>query len=235
MLSLSVIIPVYNEGELIGKTLVGIEHSLKIPHEIVIIYDFEEDNTLQAIQLLQESMKNLRIVRNGYGRGVANAIKSGFAAARGEAIVVTMGDGSDDPGTIEAMYRKILEGFDLVCGSRYMDGGVQLGGPRMKRFLSRLAGLSLNLLTGIPTKDVTSAFKMYRKEIVERIDLESDGGFEISMELTVKAYFAGYRIGEVPTVWLDRSAGVSKFKMWKWLPRYLRWYYLALRSRSRAS
>lgn len=103
-----------------------------------------------------------------------------------------------------------------------------MGGPRLKSLTSRLAGRSLRLLTGIPTADVTSAFKMYRRELLRNIAIKSDGGFEVSMEITVKAFLQGYRITEVPTTWRDRSGGESKFRMWKWLPKYLRWYAFAL-------
>ncbi len=99
----------------------------------------------------------------------------------------------------------------------------------MKGFLSRTAGQSLHWLVGLPTADPTSAFKLYRKSMLDRLDIESDQGFELGLEITVKAFLAGYRITEVPTVWRDREQGQSNFKLLRWLPRYLRWYGLALR------
>jgi hypothetical protein len=129
------------------------------------------------------------------------------------------------------MLAKIDEGFDIVAASRYMPGGDQIGGPPFKTFLSRLAGRSLYVLAGIPTRDPTSAFKMYRRSMLEKLQIESDRGFEISLEIVVKAHLAGYRITEVPTVWRDREEGESNFKLMRWLPRYLRWYGLALRGR----
>jgi hypothetical protein len=112
-----------------------------------------------------------------------------------------------------------------------MNGGSQKGGPKFKGFLSRMAGCSLRWLTGIPTHDITNSFKMYRKSVIDTIEIESDGGFEIGMELTVKAFVAGYKIAEIPSSWQDRTAGESRFRLWKWLPKYLRWYWFAVANR----
>jgi hypothetical protein len=97
-----------------------------------------------------------------------------------------------------------------------------------------MAGLSLHHLTGLPTHDVSNSFKMYTREVLERIPIESDGGFEIGMEILIKAHFSGFRITEVPSLWRDRTAGQSRFKFAQWLPKYLRWYLFALRCRAKA-
>ena len=111
-----------------------------------------------------------------------------------------------------------------------MSGGKQYGGPFLKGLFSRVAGVSLHWLAGIPTHDISNSFKLYRRTILETIAIESAGGFEIGMEITVKAFLQGYKIAEVPTTWTDRSAGASNFKLWKWLPHYLRWYGLCVKS-----
>jgi dolichol-phosphate mannosyltransferase len=142
---------------------------------------------------------------------------------------VVMADLSDDLRAVEPMHRLLQEGYDVVCGSRYMSGGRQLGGPPLKTFLSRLAGKSLHLLTRLPTHDVTNSFKMYRASFLRSLTLESTGGFEIGMEIVVKAFVRGRPIAEVPSTWTDRVAGKSRFRLWKWLPNYLRWYAYAFR------
>ena len=131
------------------------------------------------------------------------------------------------------MYARICAGDDVVCGSRYMRGGRQNGGPLLKRVLSRVAGVSLFWVLGLPTHDATNAFKAYRTSLLRALEIEGDGGFEISMEITIKAWLAGGRITEMPATWTDRTAGTSKFRLWKWLPRYLHWYFYALRGRLR--
>jgi hypothetical protein len=135
-----------------------------------------------------------------------------------------MGDGSDDAGDIDAMYELAKGGAGVVAGSRYVRGGKQLGGPLLKRTMSRAAGLSLHWVAGIPIHDATSNFRMYSRRLLDKVTIESDGGFELGIELTVKAHLLGMRVAEVPTTWRDRTAGKSRFQLWRWLPRYLRWY-----------
>ncbi len=227
--SLSLVIPVYNEGAVIRQTLEGIEAVVDIPHEILIVYDSEDDDTLAAIDPLLPDLLHLRKTRNRWGSGALGAIRTGLQAAKAEAVIVTMADRSDEPSAMLAMYEKFQEGYDIVSGSRYMKGGAQVGGPVLKSMLSRWAGRSLRLLAGIPTSDITTSFRLYRKSVIDGLTVESDGGFEIAMELTVKAYFAGARVGEVPTTWRDRTHGESRFRLGRWLPKYLRWYAYALR------
>jgi glycosyltransferase involved in cell wall biosynthesis len=230
--SMEIIIPVYNEGENIVRTLSEIEAKVKHPYRVLVVYDFDQDNTLPPLRRYMESgHKGIRLEKNHYGRGALNAIRTGFESAEGDLCLVCMGDLSDDMSAVGDMLRKMDEGCDVVCGSRYMEGGRQIGGPLLKRTLSRLAGTSLHFIAGVPTHDVTNSFKMYRRSLLERIEIESSGGFEIGMEILVKAHLLGCKIGEVPSTWRDRSGGESKFRLWKWLPNYLHWYFLALKSR----
>ncbi|MDQ3001598.1 MAG: glycosyltransferase [Fibrobacterota bacterium] len=233
-----IIIPVYNEGENIVRTLKEIEGSVTHPHQITVVYDFDQDNTLPPLRRFMESNRaDIRTLKNNYGRGALNAIRTGFETSRGEWCLVCMGDLSDDMTAVTAMLAKADEGCDVVCGSRYMRGGKQIGGPLFKSLLSRLAGISLYHLAGVPTHDATNSFKLYRRNLFDRIRIESKGGFEIGMEIVVKAHLLGCRIGEVPSTWRDRSGGESKFKLVQWLPHYLHWYFMAFKGRfgSRAS
>ncbi len=228
-----IIIPVYNEGENIVRTLQEIGSKITHPHQILVVYDFEADNTLPPLKRFIESTGHtgIRMEKNHYGKGALNAIRSGFEAAQAELCLVCMGDLSDDMTAVGPMLAKMEEGCDVVCGSRYMRGGHQIGGPFLKGFLARLAGLTLHFLAGVPTHDVTNSFKMYRLSLLRRITIESQGGFEIGMEIVVKAHLLGCKIGEVPSTWRDRSGGESKFLLWKWLPNYLHWYFLAMKAR----
>ena len=226
--SINIIIPVYNEGENIERTLSEIEEKVKTPHKIFIIYDFNEDNTIPIVKKLMDTNRCIVLIKNSCGEGVLNAIRTGFAIIDEGAILVVMADLSDDLARVDDMFQKINEGYDIVCGSRYMRGGRQIGGPWLKNLLSRAAGISLYRITHIPTHDVTNSFKMYRKEVLNDIRIESTGGFEFGMEILVKAFLSGYKITEIPSTWRDRCAGESKFRLWRWLPKYLRWYCFGL-------
>lgn len=219
-------VPVYNEGENAAPTLRGIlEQTHTRPLEVLVVHDFDEDTTVPVVQRLQQEMPELKLYRNRLGRGVLNAIKAGLGAAAAPYVLVTMGDASDDPKDIDAMYALAIGGADVVAGSRYMRGGRQVGGPLLKRTLSRTAGLSLHWLGGLPVHDATSNFRLYSRRLLDRVTIESTGGFELGIELTVKAYLLGMKLAEVPTTWRDRTAGTSRFKLWQWLPRYLHWYW----------
>jgi glycosyltransferase involved in cell wall biosynthesis len=230
--ALSVVVPVYNEGENVVPTLRGIvEHTKTRPLEVLVVHDFDEDTTVAVVQRLQPELPQLRLHKNTLGRGVLNAMKSGLRAARAQHVLITMGDGSDNPADIDPMYELARGGADVVAGSRYMRGGRQLGGPLLKRTMSRTAGLSLHWLGGLPVHDATSNFRLYSKRLLNQVTIESEGGFELGLELTVKAYRLGMRVAEIPTTWRDRTAGTSRFKLWQWLPRYLHWYWRGMAGR----
>jgi len=230
---LQIIIPVYNEAENIGNTLSLIAGKVHTPYTIFIIYDMDTDNTLPVVRkyIDEHSCVNIRLIKNMFGSGVLNAIKTGFDSCSHGVALVVMADTSDDIDIVDAMFDKINEGFDLVCGSRYMKGGQQVGGPLIKKLMTRTAGVSLHLLTGIPTHDASNSFKMYRVSLLKEIQIESTGGFELGMEILVKAFTRGRHITELPATWRDRITGKSRFEIRKWTPHYLQWYFYALRWR----
>ncbi len=227
---LSIVMPVYNEGKIIPETVKRIHQQVKTPFELLIVYDMDEDTTTPAVKKIQNKYKNAKLVKNIYGRGALNAIKTGFTKAKGEAICVMMADLTDDPQTLNEMMKKFDAGFDIVSGSRYMPGGKQIGGPFLKQLMSKTAGISLHFLAGIPTWDPTNSFRLYSKRFLEKTKIESDGGFELGIELTVKAYFEGFKVTEVPTTW-DYLSKESRFLLKKWLPKYFKWYLWALEKR----
>lgn len=226
---LSVVIPVYNEAENIKKTLHNLITHAALIQEVIIVYDLDNDTTVPVVQAIKhEYIFPLCLVKNMYGRGALNAIKTGFVSAHGDAIVVVMADMADDLRILPYMYKEHIKGVDIVCGSRYMPGGKQIGGPFLKGLMSRVAGLSLYYLTPLSTRDITNSFKLYRTSLLRSIRIESTGGFELGMEITIKAFLQGAVITEIPSIWTDRTAGESRFKLWSWLPHYLYWYFLVL-------
>jgi hypothetical protein len=136
-----------------------------------------------------------------------------------------MADGSDDIRAISELSNLVNRGVAVACASRYMSGGQQIGGQRFKKFLSRSAGKSLFLFAGIGTHDPTNSFKSYSRDFLTRVGIESRSGFEIGIELVAKAHRLRLPVAEIPTIWLDRTSGESRFKVAKWAPKYLRWYF----------
>jgi dolichol-phosphate mannosyltransferase len=230
---LSIVLPVYNEGEAVEPVLRALHAGVRTPHELVVVYDFDGDTTVPVVTRLSAEIPGLRGLRNDLGRGVLNAMKAGIAGTQAPYVLISMADGSDEPHVVDPMVALARDGADVVAASRYMRRGRQIGGPLLKRLMSRAAGLSLHWVAGVPTHDPTNNFKLYRRSFLDATPIESTAGFELALELTVKATLAGRRVAEVPTTWRDRTAGQSNFKLRKWLPHYLRWYLTALRGRVR--
>lgn len=223
----SIVVPAYNEGEEIAPFLSRVAATVTLPFELLVVVDTPEDTTIPVVERIAAEDDRVRCVINTYGRGPAQAIRYGFDAAAAPTVVVTMADGSDDPRQIDELTVLVERGVVVAAGSRYMAGGQQIGGPRLKRTLSRLAGNSLHLFAGIGTRDATNSFKAYNTDFVRTVTIQSRDGFEIGLELTAKARRARLPVAELPTIWLDRTAGASNFQLRKWIPKYLRWYFFA--------
>jgi len=230
-MQISIIIPVYHEEKNIEKVLKQIKSEVKTPHETLIVYDTKRDPTFHTVTQLSNKYKNTKLVRNNIGskKGVVNAIKTGISQSKGEVVVIVMADLSDEISAIDKMFGLIQQGYDIIAASRYIQGGKKVGGPILKTYLSKVAGLSLHYIFKIPTRDATNAYKMYRKSIFRDIRIESTGGFEYSLEIVLKAYNKGYKITEIPTIWYDRMEGKSNFKLIKWLPKYIKTYLLVFK------
>jgi dolichol-phosphate mannosyltransferase len=227
----SVVVTAYNEGEAIVTCLDRILEAVSLPSEVLVVYDTPDDTTAKFVERYAENEPRVVPTLNTYGRGPARAIRYGIDHARADVVVVTMADGCDDPAQIDQLARLVERGVVVAAASRYARGGQQVGGPAMKGFLSRLAGVTLHLFARVGTRDATNSFKAYSADFVRRVGIESDAGFEVGLELVAKARRLRLPIAEVPTIWLDRSFGVSNFKLVKWLPKYLRWYRFAFGSR----
>jgi dolichol-phosphate mannosyltransferase len=230
---LAIVLPVYNEGEAVEPVLRALSAGVSTPHELVVVYDFDEDTTVPVVARLATQIPALRGLRNDLGRGVLNAMKAGIAGTDAPYLLISMADGSDEPGVVDPMVGLARSGADVVSASRYMRGGGQIGGPRLKRLMSRAAGLTLHWFAGVPTHDPTNNFKLYSRRFLDSVTIESTAGFELALELTVKATLMGRVVAEVPTTWRDRTAGQSNFKLRKWLPHYLHWYRVAFIGRLR--
>jgi glycosyltransferase involved in cell wall biosynthesis len=226
-MNLSLIIPAHNEADNLVNLISKIEESVDIPHELVIVNDHSTDNTAELLDKLCRQYRNIKVVENKLAAGFGNALKTGFRNCGTDLMVPIMGDLCDELSTVRKMYDKINEGYDIVCGSRYIPEGARIGGSRLKAFLSSWGGRSIHYLLGIPTHDIPNAFKMYRKKVIESIEIKSHW-FEISMEIPLKAYYLGFKITEVPTVWRERMKGKSSFRVFKLLPNYLKLYIWAI-------
>jgi hypothetical protein len=198
-----------------------------LPAEVLVVHDTPLDTTVAYARQVAAADSRVRTVLNTYAPGPAQAIRFGIDAAIAPVVVVTMADGADDPRQIDDLARLVERGVVVAAASRYMPGGQQVGGPRLKRTLSRWGGRSLYRLARVGTRDATNSFKAYSVDFIRTVGIESRTGFEIGLELTAKAARLRLPVAELPTIWLDRQLGESRFDLGRFLPSYLRWYLFA--------
>jgi dolichol-phosphate mannosyltransferase len=221
----SVIIPAYNEVSGIQNALLLLSNLNDLELEVLVVVDSDTDSTIRAVKNAKSKPKSTVVLVQTYGGGPANAIRFGMDAAQSDCVIVTMADGSDDVRAIPDLINLVSRGVAVACASRYMSGGQQIGGPRFKKFLSKTAGRILFIFAGVGTHDPTNSFKAYSRAFISSVGIESRTGFEIGIELVAKARRCRLPIAEVPTIWLDRTIGSSRFKLAKFAPKYLRWFF----------
>ena len=170
----SVVIPVYNEGDSIVTCLDRLVDAITLPCEILVVYDSPDDTTRPYAEKYALDEPRVVPTLNTLGRGPAYAIRYGIEHATAPTVVVTMADGSDDPTQVDALARLIERGMVVAAASRYMPGGRQIDAPLLKSTFSRWAGLTLCWFGRVGTHDATSSFKAYDRAFVQEVGIESD-------------------------------------------------------------
>jgi len=222
---IAIVIPVFNERDTIAKVLSDIDRELTEPATVYLIADSHADNTIPAARLVEKELNTkISIIIQNHSRGPASAIKLGIESSNEKYIVFMTADDSDDARDIPLLVSLLRSGTSVACASRYAHGGRHIGGPRIKHFLSWLAGWFTRHVMNVRTCDPTNLFKAATKDFLDLITIESKFGFTIGLELVGKANRHSKLISEIPTVWVERVLGVSSFKMFKWLPTYIYWF-----------
>jgi dolichol-phosphate mannosyltransferase len=227
---LDIVIPAYEEGERIVQVIRLLAARVRSPKRVLICYDHDEDSTLASIDRAGDLGVEIVYLKNR-GRGAHGAVLTGFGASTAEAVLVFPADDVTNAGILDEMYGLIRQGYDIVAASRFIPGGAMRGCPPLKDFLVRSSAWTLYHLAGVPTHDASNGFRMFSRRVLDEIRIESTQGFTYSIELLVKGHRRGWRIGEVPAVWIERDSGRSRFRVLKWLPAYLRWYFYAFETR----
>lgn len=218
--------PVRNEGINIPIMLKILNAVINVRYEILVIYDNANDDTIPAVNKLKSNYPWVRLVQNNFGKGVVNAIKIGIEEARGKYILIFAVDEIGPVLAISDMMKLMEEGCDLVSCTRYAYGGRRLGGSFLQGILSKIGNRLFRTVSGIALTDSTTGIKMFRKNIFDKITLESKPiGWAVVFELAVKAQAANLKLGEVPIISIDRLyGGKSTFTFGPWFREYLRWF-----------
>ena len=219
-----ILIPVFNENETIIKTLKNIISVVKYNYNIFICYDYDEDPTLKIIKENFNNNSKIVFIKN-FSKGFNSALISGFQHSKAKTVLFYMADDHINHNTINLCYEKFKEGYQVICPSRFMKGGKMEGNPILKSFLTRLASFFLFYFTSFPIKDSTNSFRLFPRDLLDKIKIESNKGFTLSLELTAKAHRLKYKITEIPVMWKEREKGKSRFKLFSFLMPYTKWLF----------
>jgi len=208
-----VVIPTYNErGNL--ESLLHRIFLVKPDAEILIVDDNSPDGTGQIAEEIGKNDKRLHVLHRPEKAGLGKAYIAGFkyALQHGADIIFEMdADFSHDPDTIPGFFDKIRD-YDIVIGSRYIKGISVVNWPLRRLLLSLMASIYVRLVLWLPVKDSTAGFKCFRRKVLESINLDEVGsnGYAFQIEMNYRAYKAGFKLTEIPIIFVDRHAGTSK-------------------------
>lgn len=220
----TVLIPAYNEAENLPPTLQNLAQVLRrenIPFELLVVNDNSNDTTPQVLETLAPQFPELRVVHNTYPGGLGRAIRFGLKHFRGDVVAIVMADGSDSPEDVVACYRKILEGYDCVFGSRFRPESQVTLYPPVKLIVNRIVNQSMRLLFMTRFNDLTNAFKVYRRHVIESISPLQAAHFNITIEMSLSCLIRGFKIAEIPISWSGRTWGQSNLRLREMGRRYL--------------
>lgn len=220
----TILIPAYNEEHHIPGTVEAMAGALRaegIPFELLIVNDNSRDHTRETVHALQSDYPELRLVDNPPPGGFGRAVRCGLDHFEGDVLALVMADMSDSPEDVVRCYRKIEEGYDCVFGSRFIPGARVTHYPPLKLFVNRLVSILIRVLFATRHNDLTNAFKVYRREVIEGIAPLRASHFNLTIEMSLSALIRGYRIATVPIAWSGRTWGQSNLKLKEMGRRYL--------------
>lgn len=208
-----IIIPTYNEHQNIGRLIPEVL-SKDENINILIVDDNSPDGTGNYIEELTQTNSRIKLIRRERKMGLGTAYLTGFKYAienKYDFIFEMDADFSHDPKEIPNFLASTGK-FDLVLGSRYIRGVNVINWPMQRLLLSYFANMYTRVITGLPIKDATGGFKCFKREVLEAIDLNNvkSNGYAFQIEMSFKAWKKGFKVGEIPIIFMDREMGTSK-------------------------
>lgn len=235
---LSVIIPAYNEAERLPLTLIDIDQYLSRANyssEILVVNDGSTDETAEVVKKMSETIKNLKLIDNPINQGKGAVVKQGMLLAQGEIRLFTDADNSTSIDQFEKMIPYFKQGFEVVIGSRALkESELRPPQPFYRRILGKIGNLIIQFLLLSGLKDTQCGFKAFKEKAAEKIFSKSKiAGFGFDVEILALAKKFGFRIKEIPVVWVNdvRSKVKAstylkvlletiKIRLWLWLKKY---------------
>lgn len=229
-MKLDVIIPVYNEFENLKKLFFVIKQLKNFDKiKIYICYDEIDDECILKKKNLEAIIqKNLFFVKNNK-KGPTNAIKEGLKNSSSDYALIYPADDFLNIKLVDSLFLT-FEGkqkFDVIVFSRFIKGGSMINCSFIKKTIVFIVAYSLKYIFFFPFSDPTNGLRCFSRKVINNIPIESENGFTFSFELLLKSHLKNYPIKEIPSIWKEREVGKSNFKILKWAPDYLRWYFMA--------
>lgn len=208
-----VIIPTFNELDNIKKLIPDILGRYDNV-DVLIVDDNSPDGTGNYVKELSEKNNKVKIIQRESKMGLGTAYIAGFKYAlqqNYDFIFEMDADYSHDPAEIEN-FLNAIENYDLIVGSRYLTGVNVINWPMRRLLLSYFANVYTRFITGLPIHDTTGGFKCFRRKVLESIELDKvkSNGYAFQIEMSFKAWKKGFKVGEIPIIFIDRQKGMSK-------------------------
>jgi dolichol-phosphate mannosyltransferase len=224
-MKLSVVIPARNEETNVGKTIFTLRDYLDSvgvrDFEILVVDDSSSDQTYAVVVEAGSQDPRIRAVRNPGRSGYGRAVACGLDHYTGDAVIISMADGSDAPEDVARYYAILRDEADCAFGSRFMRGSHIHDYPRFKLVVNRLANFVIRLMFNMPFNDTTNAFKGYRANVIEGCRPFVSPHFNLTIEIPLKAIVRGYSYKVIPISWRNRTVGESALKLKEQGSRYL--------------
>jgi len=220
----SIVVPAYNEGRNVGRTLHALSETLRgegIPYEIIVVDDNSVDDTAEVVLNCARDLPEIRLAHNSGPNGLGRAIRCGLGHYTGDVVAIIMADASDSPIDVVRCYRKIEEGYDCAFGSRFIAGSNVTAFPPVKLVANRIVNHALRIMFFTRHNDLTNAFKVYRREAIDAISPLHAAHFNITIEMSLSALIRGYSIATLPISWSGRTWGQSNLRLREMGRRYL--------------
>jgi dolichol-phosphate mannosyltransferase len=219
---ITVVIPAYNEKEVIKKLIQDLEEKIAVTQglEILVVDDGSTDGTGEILDRLSDEYQNLRVIHHQVNQNLGGALRTGIRAANGD-ILVTLDADMTHPPELMAEMVKTLRDYDVCVASRFVEGGGMLNVPRYRVVVSRIANIAYQFLFHSPVKDNTTGYKAYRAGLLKSIEIE-EPGFSVQLEIVTKLLRKRARFKEVPFLLTNRKLGSSKLRYLSAIPHYVK-------------
>ena len=225
-MTLSILVPVRNEGANLEIFVKMLEAFVETPHEILIIHDTKDDNSIDVVKRLSDKYNSLRLIHNTRGVGIPNAFKSGVEASKYEYLMMLVADDIGFVFSVEHMVSLMDEGYDLVQGSRMLPDSKTMNGAFFHRQLAKYGNKIFNFISGSKLTDPTLGIKMFKKSKLRELTLVAKPiGWAILYELALKSQKHNWRVTEVPVITINRLFGGKSTFSYKWLKEYGEWFF----------